>query len=81
VSEVFMPGGKAPSKGEIFKNLALANTLELIAQGGREAFYQGEIARIIAAFMKEQGGFLTYEDLANHSSEWGKAGKYQLPRI
>jgi gamma-glutamyltranspeptidase/glutathione hydrolase len=72
VSEVFMPGGKAPSKGEIFKNLALANTLELIAQGGREAFYQGEIARIIAAFMKEQGGFLTYEDLANHSSEWVK---------
>jgi len=72
VSEVFMPGGKAPAKGEIFKNLSLANTLELIAQGGREAFYQGEIARIIAAFMKEQGGFLTYEDLASHNSEWVK---------
>jgi len=72
VSEVFMPGGKAPAKGEIFKNLSLANTLELIAQGGREAFYQGEIARIIAAFMKEQGGFLTYEDLASHTSEWVK---------
>ncbi len=72
VSEVFMPGGKAPAKGEIFKNLALANTLELIAQGGREAFYQGEIARIIDAFMKEQGGFLSYEDLAGHTSEWVK---------
>jgi gamma-glutamyltranspeptidase/glutathione hydrolase len=70
VSEVFMPGGKAPAKGEIFKNLYLANTLELIALGGRDAFYKGEIARIIDAFMKEQGGFLSYEDLANHSSEW-----------
>jgi len=72
VSEVFMPGGKAPAKGEIFQNLALANTLELIAQGGREAFYQGEIARIIDAFMKQQGGFLGYEDLASHTSEWVK---------
>jgi len=72
VSEVFMPGGKAPAKGEIFQNLALANTLELIARGGREVFYEGEIARIIDAFMKEQGGFLSYEDLAGHSSEWVK---------
>lgn len=70
VSEVYMPGGKAPAKGDIFKNLYLANTLELIAQGGRDAFYKGEIARIIDAFMKEQGGFLSYEDLAMHSSEW-----------
>jgi len=70
VSEVYMPGGKAPAKGEIFKNLYLANTLELIAQGGRDVFYKGEIARIIDAFMKEQGGFLSYEDLAKHSSEW-----------
>jgi gamma-glutamyltranspeptidase/glutathione hydrolase len=72
VSEVYMPGGKAPAKGEIFKNLYLANTLELIAQGGRDVFYKGEIARIIDAFMKEQGGFLSYEDLANHTSEWVK---------
>ncbi len=72
VAEVFMPGGKAPSKGEVFKNLFLASTLELIAEGGRDAFYKGEIARIIDAFMKEQGGFLSYEDLASHSSEWVK---------
>lgn len=72
VSDVFMPGGKAPAKGEMFKNLALANTLELIAQGGRDVFYKGEIARIIDAFMKEQGGFLSYEDLEKHSSEWVK---------
>jgi gamma-glutamyltranspeptidase/glutathione hydrolase len=70
VSEVFMPGGKAPGKGEIFKNPDLANTLERIAEGGRDAFYKGEIARIIEQFMKEQGGFLSYEDLAGHRSEW-----------
>lgn len=70
VREVYMPGGKAPGKGEIFKNPYLANTLDNIAEGGRDAFYKGEIARTIATFMKEQGGFLSYEDLAGHSSEW-----------
>jgi gamma-glutamyltranspeptidase/glutathione hydrolase len=70
VSEVYMPGGKAPGKGEIFKNPYLASTLELISEGGRDAFYKGEIARTIDAFMKEQGGFLSYEDMATHSSEW-----------
>lgn len=70
VREVYMPGGKAPEKGEIFKNPYLANTLDNIAEGGRDAFYKGEIARTIATFMKEQGGFLSYEDLAGHSSEW-----------
>lgn len=68
--EVFMPDGKTPAKGEIFKNPYLANTLEIIANEGRNAFYQGDIARIIAAYMKEQGGFLSYEDLSSHNSEW-----------
>lgn len=70
VKEVYMPGGKAPAKGEIFKNPYLAHTLELIAEGGRDAFYRGEIARTIDTFMKEQGGFLSYEDMASHNSEW-----------
>ena len=70
VKEVYMPGGKAPAKGEIFKNPNLASTLEAIAEGGRDAFYKGEIAQTIDAFMKEQGGFLSYEDLASHTSEW-----------
>ena len=65
-----MPGGRAPEKGEIFKNPFLADTLEKIAKGGRDAFYKGEIARTIAAFMAEQGGFLSYDDLATHTSEW-----------
>lgn len=70
VADVFMPDGHAPSKGEIFKNPALASTLELIAKGGREEFYKGSIARTISDFMEEQGGFLSYEDLARHHSEW-----------
>lgn len=69
-SETFMPGGRTPSEGEIFKNPDLANTLELIANRGRQEFYSGSIARIIDAYMKEQGGFLSYEDLSSHTSEW-----------
>lgn len=67
---VFMPGGRTPQKGEIFRNPALASTLERIAEGGRDAFYKGDIARTIADYMKRQGGYLSYEDLASHHSEW-----------
>lgn len=69
-SEVYMPKGKAPAKGEIFKNPFLANTYSKIAKEGRDAFYKGEIAHTIADYIKEQGGFLSYEDLSNHISEW-----------
>ncbi|SHN00088.1 gamma-glutamyltranspeptidase / glutathione hydrolase [Cyclobacterium lianum] len=68
--ETFTFDGQAPKKGEIFKNPDLANTLSMIAAGGRDAFYKGEIARTIAAYMDENGGFLSYEDLAEHRSEW-----------
>jgi len=70
VKEVYMPGGSAPAKGEIFRNPALANTLEIIASEGRDAFYKGDIAHTISDFMEKQGGFLSYEDLATHTSEW-----------
>ncbi len=70
IREVFMPNGKAPEKGEVFKNPQLANTLDKIARGGRNEFYKGSIARDIDFFMKKQGGFLSYEDLARHHSEW-----------
>lgn len=68
--ETFLPNGEAPKKGEIFKNPYLANTLEKIANGGRDEFYQGDIARTIGDFMKRHGGYLAYEDLASHKSEW-----------
>lgn len=69
-AETFMPNGTMPLKGEIFKNPYLADTYEKIAKGGRDAFYKGDIARTIDKYIKEQGGFLSYEDLASHQSEW-----------
>jgi gamma-glutamyltranspeptidase/glutathione hydrolase len=70
IREVYMPNGRTPSKGEIFKNPLLANTLEKIVKGGRYEFYKGSIARDIATFMKKQGGFLSYDDMYRHHSEW-----------
>jgi len=70
IKETYMPGGKTPSKGEIFRNPRLANTLDKIAKGGRNEFYRGSIAKAIDAFMKSHGGFLSYDDLSRHSSEW-----------
>lgn len=70
ILDVYMPNGKAPQKGDIFKNPQLANTLEKIAVGGRDAFYKGDIAKAIDAFIKKNGGFLSYKDLASHTSTW-----------
>lgn len=68
--EVYMPGGRVPAKGDMFRNPRLADTYERLAAEGRDAFYKGDIAREIDAYMTEQGGFLRYEDLAAHHSEW-----------
>jgi gamma-glutamyltranspeptidase/glutathione hydrolase len=62
--------GDAPAEGEVFRNADLANTLRAIAEGGRDAFYEGDIARTIDAYMTRIGGWLSYEDLASHRSEW-----------
>jgi gamma-glutamyltranspeptidase/glutathione hydrolase len=70
IKEVYMPSGKTPTKGQIFRNPLLANTLEKIVRGGRYEFYKGSIAKDIAAFMKQQGGFLSYDDMFRHHSEW-----------
>ena len=69
-SEQFTIDGHAPAKGEIWKNPNLARTLETIAKGGRDAFYKGAIAHTIADYMKANGGFLSYEDLATHQGQW-----------
>ncbi|MEO0473742.1 MAG: gamma-glutamyltransferase, partial [Bacteroidota bacterium] len=68
--DTYMPGGKTPAKGDVFANPRLAQTLQLIADDGRDAFYKGIIAQKIAAHMKEVGGFITEKDLAAHTSEW-----------
>lgn len=70
VKTIYAPNGHAPARGEIFKNPYLASTLEKIAKGGRDAFYKGEIAQTIDAFMKKNGGFITAKDLADHTSNW-----------
>ncbi len=67
---LYFKGGKAPAEGEIFKNPDLADTLELIAREGRDAFYKGDIARTMATYMERIGGPLTYEDFAAHTSNW-----------
>src|SRR5687767_1152141 len=69
-AEVFMPNGRAPAKGEVFRNPHLANTLAAIAEGGRDAFYKGDIAKRIESYMRANGGYLTAADLADHHSEW-----------
>ncbi len=68
--EQFTIRGRAPRKGEIWKNPTLASTLRKLATGGRSAFYEGETAQTIADYVQAQGGFLAYEDLAEHRGEW-----------
>ena len=63
-------GGMLPKEGEIYKNPFLANTYKKIANGGRDVFYKGYIAKIIGDFIKDQGGFLSAKDFAAHKSEW-----------
>jgi gamma-glutamyltranspeptidase / glutathione hydrolase len=66
----FLPGGRAPKPGEIFRNPDLAWSYKQIARGGRKAFYEGPIAARILAASKLLGGVMRAEDLAMYSSEW-----------
>src|SRR6476620_7435737 len=61
---------RTPAKGDIFKNPDLAKTLRLIGEKGRDAFYKGEIADKIDAFMRDNGGFLRKTDFEKHTSTW-----------
>ena len=69
-TKIYTINGRAPAKGEIFRNPYLAYTLEKIAKNGRDYFYKGAIAKTIADFMQKNGGFLSLKDLAEHKSEW-----------
>jgi gamma-glutamyltranspeptidase/glutathione hydrolase len=57
-------------KGDVIKYPALAATLRAIAQNGRDGFYKGEVAQKLAAFIQENGGFVTEEDLAKYEAKW-----------
>jgi gamma-glutamyltranspeptidase / glutathione hydrolase len=70
-ADVFLPEGRAPAVGEVFRNPALSNTLRIIARDGGRAYYEGDLAREFARFCREEGGcHITEEDLAAHRSEW-----------
>src|SRR5213082_104713 len=62
--------GRAPAKGDIFKNPTLAKTLRLIGKKGRDAFYKGEIGDKIDSFMQANGGFQRKADFEKHTSTW-----------
>ncbi|MCK9489441.1 MAG: gamma-glutamyltransferase [Xanthomonadales bacterium] len=68
--EQFTLDGRAPAKGEMWRNPNLADTLETLGRDGRDAFYNGAIADTIGQFMAAHGGFLSAEDLAAHQGEW-----------
>jgi gamma-glutamyltranspeptidase/glutathione hydrolase len=67
---IYAPAGRPPRAGEVRRNPDLARTYRLIAEGGRDAFYEGEIARALVRFSDDQGGVLTLEDLRRHHSRW-----------
>ena len=70
VSNYLIDGGRAPRAGEVFRQPNLARTLRTLANGGRDAFYKGEIARAIVDYCQKNGGFITMEDLAATKSDW-----------
>ncbi len=69
-AETYLPQGRTPVEGQVFDNQALAETYERLAKGGRDSFYQGQIAEVIVAFSRQHGGLLDLEDLRSFRSEW-----------
>ncbi|MFC5470253.1 gamma-glutamyltransferase [Cohnella suwonensis] len=68
--DVYLPGGQVPAIGSRFVQERLADSLKAIAEGGRDVFYKGDLAHRIVAYLEENGGLLTMEDLALHSGQW-----------
>ncbi len=68
--KTYAPWGKAPAKGEIFKNPDLARTYSIIAVKGRDAFYKGELAEKIADYCRKNDGYISMADLAAYHAEW-----------
>jgi gamma-glutamyltranspeptidase/glutathione hydrolase len=66
----YAPGGRTPREGEVFRNPDLARTYGMIAEGGRDAFYDGPIADTIERYFRRIGGWMNRADLSSHRSEW-----------
>jgi gamma-glutamyltranspeptidase / glutathione hydrolase len=69
-ARVYLPEGRAPRVGEVFKNPEMGRALRILAEKGRDAFYKGEIADAILKTSKNLGGTMTAEDLSAFSAEW-----------
>jgi len=69
-AENYLVNGRAPLAGEIFRQPNLARTFRALASGGRDEFYKGETARRTVEYFKNNGGFISLEDLAAQKSEW-----------
>ena len=69
-ARTYLPNGRPPEVGEVFRNPGLAETYEAIARGGRDAFYRGPIARKIVGFSEANGGYFTMRDFEDHTSTW-----------
>jgi gamma-glutamyltranspeptidase / glutathione hydrolase len=69
-ARTFLIDGRAPQKGEVFKNPRLARTYREIAQGGRDAYYKGRIAQEIVSYSDKVGGLFTLKDFHDHTSTW-----------
>jgi len=70
-AEVYLPDGEPPREGQRMVLGDLARTLELIADGGHDAFYEGEIAQEVCRYAHERGGFGDEADWANQRARWG----------
>ena len=68
--DTFLPGGRAPRAGEIFRCPELGDSLQKIGQSCGETFYRGDLARAIVEYSERTGGLLRYDDLANYEAEW-----------
>lgn len=69
-AETFLPGGRAPAVGQVFRNPRLAATYRALAAGGADVFYRGEVARQIVEFSRANGGYFSARDFAEHRSDW-----------
>ena len=70
LQEIYMPGGRLPEVGEMLVQSRLGATMREIASSGGESLYRGDLARRLAAYFQQEGGFVTAADLADHRSEW-----------
>ena len=84
---IWFPDGVTPQTGCVFRNPDLANTLELLGEQGRAAFYEGDLAEAMDAYFRRIGADMRLEDLVAHEGEWVTPGSvhyhgydvYELP--